>query len=627
MTSGTVAGVVAQTILLLTIGWAVGDEMLRRAGRGHVPDGLGLPERALTAVGAFVLFSAACMVCHIITGGAVFGLPGLVPALGAAAVWVGRASLRRIPVPRPTLVGVAAVALLCLFVLPAIIGGSGVRSGDPPWHLGWTEQLLGGEPVPVGPAPEFARNAYPWGWHALLATVVRLVPGSTPLVAHETLHVIVVAAVPLAAACLARRLDRRAGAPGAAAAGLVGGVGWFVTEHPRLVTSPSEAIRSADLVVTSPNAVYSLLPPALPRELALVLLALAGVLTLTAIRAPNRGTAALCGAVMGTVGLLSVPLLLPSAVWAALAAVLAGRRCRPEVYAVMAGTAALVFGLWAGPVVAAYFRFGGFVDVSRLGMEWPLPTALASWGLLLPLAAAGVVVAARRAFGVTRGGASEAAVLLAWAASTSLWLGVTVLARGARHGFAGNGTLLHQGRVWPVAHLLGAAFAGMALLALYRVVRRRSPALAAAGCGLILGVGAASPALASLQMTQILKQGDDGWVYASSELASGSFVRRAAGHLDPDDIVKVRGSDGLAWALWQFSGARLAGYDDPTLEGNDLRVRFSELARAWGRRMASGGFRPTYEVLPPNRAPRGREILERGSFQGRPWVLIDHGTG
>ncbi|MDQ3785525.1 MAG: hypothetical protein M3360_11755, partial [Actinomycetota bacterium] len=417
-------------------------------------------------------------------------------------------------------------------------------------------------------------------------------------------------------------VDRRAGAPGAAAAGLVGGLGWLLTDHPELVTSPSEAIGSADLVVTSPNALYSLLPPALPRELALVLVALAGVLALTALKAPGRGTAVLCGAVMGAVGLLSVPLLLTSAVWAALAAALAGRKRDGGVYLAMGGTAAVVFAFWAGPVAAAYVRFGGFVDVSVLGMEWPLATALASWGLLLPLAAAGLALAGRQGPRLADGERSEAAVLLAWAASTAVWVGGTMLARGARGGFAGNGTLLHQGRVWPVAHLLGTAFAGVALLALYRLIARRSRALAAAGSGLLLGLGAASPAIASLQMGDILRQGDNGWVYASPDLSAGSFVRRAAAHLDPDDIVRVQGSDGLAWALWQFSGGRLADYDDPTLEGNDLRVRFSDLAEAWDRRMAAGGFRPDYVVLPANELIGGREVLEEGAFEGRRWVLV-----
>ena len=66
----------------------------------------------------------------------------------------------------------------------------------PPWHLGWTEQLLGGDPFPTGPAPEFGRNAYPWGLHATMATMVRLAPGTDPLVAFETLHLVLIAAHP-----------------------------------------------------------------------------------------------------------------------------------------------------------------------------------------------------------------------------------------------------------------------------------------------------------------------------------------------------------------------------------------------------------------------------------------------
>jgi hypothetical protein len=156
----------------------------------------------------------------------------------------------------------------------------------------------------------------------------------------------------------------------------------------------------------------------------------------------------------------------------------------------------------------------------------------------------------------------------------------------------------------------------------YRVIARRSQVLAATGCGLLLGLGAASPAIASLQMTEIIKGREAGWVYAAPDLAAGSFLRRTAAHLGPDDIVRVRGSDELAWALWQFSGVRLADYDDPTLEGNDLRVRYSDLARAWDRRMAAGGFRANYVVLPVGEVPGDREILEQGTFEGRRWALV-----
>ena len=92
-------------------------------------------------------------------------------------------------------------ALVALFVVPVVAGGTSVRTGDPPWHLGWTQQLLEGERLPSGPAPpELARNSYPWGFHALIATLVRLVPGTDPLVALTAVHLLVVLGILIAPA-------------------------------------------------------------------------------------------------------------------------------------------------------------------------------------------------------------------------------------------------------------------------------------------------------------------------------------------------------------------------------------------------------------------------------------------
>ncbi|MGH2820389.1 MAG: hypothetical protein ACRDJ5_07030, partial [Actinomycetota bacterium] len=227
MSFGTAGGALAQRVAVAAIGWVAGDLLLRRSfdSAAPLPAGIGLPERALAAIAGFVGFSVVGMLGNMVTGGAVFGLPGLVPAAGAAVVVTG---IRRGTWPRRVplkLVVPAALVLVTLYVVPVVAGGSGVRTGDAPWHLGWTEQLLAGEPVPVGPAPEYARNAYPWGWHAVLATMVRLVPGADPLVALEAAHVLLVLAIPLGAASLARRVHARAGWPAAAAASLVGGWG------------------------------------------------------------------------------------------------------------------------------------------------------------------------------------------------------------------------------------------------------------------------------------------------------------------------------------------------------------------------------------------------------------------
>jgi hypothetical protein len=641
MSAATALGALGQLAAVVVVGFSV-VALLEVDGPGKPasesrPAGLlstlGAPERALLAVAGFVAFAVGLMVTHILTGGATFGLPGIVPAAAAAVVWRGISGLRRrIPggeqwnraafIPgRPSL-GVVALGgvLVWLYVAPVVAAGSGLRTGDLPWHGGWTQQLLGGHPVPTGPAPAYDANAYPWGLHAVSATMVRLVPGTTVAMAAEALHVLVVAAIPLAGAVVARRIRPDAGPWGAAATGLVGGFGWLAVRSPGLVTSPSETRHGADLVIASPNAVYELLPPALPRELGLVLLVAAALLGLAAA---SRRTAVHAGIATALVGLVSVPMLVSAVLWSAATMTLpCGRRARSMV--AMGVAAAATFGLWAGPTVANYVRLGGFVNVTpELGVEWPLPTALGAWGLLLPLAAAGLWVALRSP-GTARDGldrtAGTARVVVAWAAVTGVLLALTRVRAAFGWDLAGNATLLHQGRVWPVAHLLAGGLAGAAL-AWGRGRLSRLPRLVPAAASIaVLGAGAVSPALASSDIARVITEHRAGFFYTRPDLAPASFVRRAAARLGPDDRVEVRDSRALALLLWQFSGVRLAAYDDPRLARNDLRIRYRDLAAAWDRRMAAGGFPSGYVVAAPGEV--SGEVLESGRFGGRPWELV-----
>ena len=597
------------------LGWVVADAALARAP-AEVAARLGLPERALGALAGFVALAVGLMVLHIVSGGLLFGVPGPVPAVGAVLLVLRRASLRPRNVPWRRL-ALAAAILGTLFVLPALIGGSGVRTGDSAWHMGWTEQLLAGEPVPVGPAPEFGRNGYPWGFHAVLATMVRLVPGSDPLIAHEALHVLIVVAIPLTAACLARRALVEAGWPAAAAAALIGGFGWVLARAPGFVASPTQARYGADMMVASPNSVYELFPPAFPRELGLVLLGAAGVLLAVAVGASAIWPGLLAGVVLGTAGLVSTPMLLAGLLWAlAATALFGGGRARLLLSALLPAVA--VFGLWLGPVASDYLRFGGFVDVSpKLGVEWPLPTALSSWGLLLPLAAAGGVLVARR-------GGRESAPLLAFAGAALALLLLAAARASFEWRLGGNETLLHQGRAWPVAHLLGAAFAGVALSAGFTSMARRSRRLAVVGLSSLLALGAASLPLASLGLASVARRGAHGFVYGREDYSTDSFVRRAARRLDPDDVLSVDAptralSNALAFHVFEFSGVRLARYDDPRLEGNDLRIRFAELAEAWNARMRRGGFDVDFRIALV-RSQRG--VLESGAYRGERWALV-----
>ena len=599
--------------LVVATGWVISDLMFRVVWRDpaapsgrvvrdrryttsddHSTSGteeIGLPERALGAIGGFVALSVVLMVFNFLTGGAAFGVATVVPLIGAGVLVYGLLRGRR-PVGIPWVrVALFAAVLTLAFIVPVVRGGTGARTGDTPWHLGWTEQLLGGQAIPTGPAPE-ARNAYPWGMHAVLATTARLVPGSDALDAHDAWHLLLVFALPLGAACIARQVRPDAGWGAASAVALIGGFGWIAAREPYFSTVPGLARHGADLTVASPNGAYALLPPALPRELALALLALAGMLLMIAVRRPATGARVAAGTALGLTGLVSVPLLLGGAVWAAVCALRAPIRLRFAV--TVLGVAMLVIGLWAAPVAVNFLRYGGFVALMpKLGVEWSLGTALGSWGLLLPLAAAGLWI--------SRGPRA----LVPWlCAATALLLLAAVMRDVLGLTLAGNPTLLHQGRVWPIAHLLAGALAGVALAELATRLTSRSRAIAFAACALLVGVGSFSMWLASVRMTELLEDNLQGFNYDRPDLGPDGFARRAAARLDPSDVVSVQGDGGdrLAFLLWQLSGARLARYDDPQRSSNDLRIRYAELAERWDVHNEAEGFRPTVvirQVDPP----------------------------
>ncbi|MEA2476208.1 MAG: hypothetical protein QOC87_407 [Actinomycetota bacterium] len=611
MSAGALAGSLLQAVLVAALGWIVVDVAVARL----FPNArLGNVERGLLSIVGFVAFAVLLMVINIVTGGLVFGVAGIVPVAGAALLVLGyfrRAWPRGI---RWKVVLPFVIAVSSIYIAPVIVAGSGVRTGDSAWHLGWTQQLLHGEPVPTGPAPTYDRNAYPWGFHAVLATMVRLVPGSDPVVAHDALGYLLVFLIPLGAAALARLASSLAGWPAAVAVSLIGGFGWIAAHHPSFITSPGDARFGADLVVASPNSVYELLPPAFPRELGLVLLVGAALLIAIAVSDPRRIARVCAGVVVGLVGLVSVPMLVSAMLWTITASFLAGRGRRLLTACSIIGVALVVFALWAGPVVASYLRYGGFVNITpQLGMEWSLPTAVASWGLLVPLAVAGAVLVVR----------NKMRSIGAFALASAALLGVSLAREAFGWQLAGNATLLHQGRAWPPFHLVGAALAGIAAAAIWAARPRLRRMLAAVGA-VVMIVGAASPVYASVALTRILQRHAAGFVYARDDLGPGSFVRRVAAQLDPSEIARVQGDDSLGFFLFEFSGCRLASYDDPRLQGNDLRIRDRDLAAAWNAKIADGGFSADALIVPAGTPVdarwRDHAYIATGTFEGREWT-------
>ncbi|MGH2821289.1 MAG: hypothetical protein ACRDJ5_11610, partial [Actinomycetota bacterium] len=510
----------------------------------------------------------------------------------------------------------AALVLAALYAVPFVVGGSSIRSGDSPWHMGRTHHLLGGEIVPGGPAPAFDRNGYPWGIHAVMATMVRLVPGSDPADALTALSFTVSGALPLAAACLARRVEPRAGWAGAACMALIGGFGWVEAGHPTFFTSPDAARYGADLMTASPNGLYALLPPALPRELGLSLVGLLGVLATFAARRDRLRPAAVLGGCLGALGLLSVPMGLNAGAWIVAAALAVGRR-RLALLVCVALPAILVFALWALPAGIGYLTYGGFVDITpNLGREWPLSTALTSWGLLLPLAAAGLAI-------TITSRSSGARALVAMGAAAAAMLGVAIVRGLLEWQVLGVPHLLHHGRMWPPAHLAASALGGVALYAGFRALRARRPRVAVAGVSALLLLGVVSPVFASAGLTGIIQSSGDGFIYSDEDFQEGSFVMEAARYLDPQDVVAAHGAAHLDVYLFQFSGARIANFDDPRQTTYDVRIRYRDLADRWYRRMRHGGFEADFAAMPAGRAPEDARVLARGAHGGRTFVLID----
>ena len=611
MTPAVALGTALQLIGALLVGYVSGQWFLEARKGDRIASEW--PERLLLSVVGLVGFSVCAMVLNIVTGGAAFGSPLPVPIL-ALGLLVWRRTATSMPTQVPWgKVAIAALILLLLFALPVLVSGTALRRGDLLWHMGWSEQLLAGEPVPEGPAPDdVAENAYPWGFHAVIATLVRLVPGTDVTTALVTLHLLLLFAIPLASACIARTCRARYGWAAAAAASLIGGFGWVLARGAEFVPDPDRALYGADLVIASPNAVYELFPPPLPRELGLVLLAATGVFLARAFR--EQGSRVVAGAVLGMTGLVSAPAMVGGVVWLLAIFVVDRKRHVARSVGVVAVTAAGAFALWAGPVAANALRYGGFVDITpELGREWSAWTALGSWGLLLPLAGAGIFVA------LTREG-SASRFMLALGAGTAIWLGLAMLRGAMGWTLAGNATLLHQGRVWPVAHLVGAAFAGIAITVLYRRLRHRFR-LAPIVMAVLAGVGAISPVLASAAITRSSRQNTDGFYFSHADFAPDGFVQRAADRLGPGTSVRVRGSRVLAFQLFSYSGVRLARYDDPRLEGNDLRVRYRDLATRWNEQVAAEGYEPDFVVARAETVD-AEDVLETGSYREQRWALI-----
>jgi hypothetical protein len=495
---------VAVAAALFAFGFLLADAALRRSSADLVV-------RLALAVPAVVAWGFVLTVAHIATRGAVFSHPwvvrGVTGAVAAALVAdrVLRRRERAVP-PAGHAAVVAAVALTGLSLavwLPPLLRmfPAGSPFADAGWHAGWTQQLMSGAATPGAPIAGDVPNAYPWLYHGVLALLARLTPGGTAFHALGPLQVLQVAGLSLGLFALGREIAGRwvAGVAVTVAASLSAGFGALVSLAPEFVRGTTQ--------VTEPRLVYNAtfhsLSPALPRDLALVLLIAVLLLAGTGLRTGGRGWFLAAGAGLGLTGLTAPePFFLGLAAAALLCLVPApaGPSRLPRAAALFVPALGL-WALWVVPVAFSYLRLGGFVHTTLVRV--PSPSAgdvLRSWGTIVPFAVYGAWRWLPRAW--REPGAAVPAALLAGSVAALAVAGVIPALLGEGFGVLGRGR-----RYWPLVELAVAVFAGLgAADLLERAWRiRRGPALAAAAAAALLVLTVPLPWLVSLRLPDVVR--------------------------------------------------------------------------------------------------------------------------
>jgi hypothetical protein len=392
--------------------------------------------------------------------------------------------------PRPTLAAAAAGAVGAVILWPTVSAPANLlRGADTGWHDGWTHQLMGGATSPGGPYAGIP-NAYPWLYHALAAWLAGLVPGSV-MGAFLAIQVLTLVALGAGIWLLARELGLGEPAAGWAAVLVLGaaGVGWIWQHSPAAVTALKYGLGPyhGDFVLA--NAMSSglgNLAPLVPREAALALVPAVLWLAIRAAAAESARPALVAGAAGGLAALLG-PVEGSLAVAGAVAIALAVRR--PRRLVPMIGAAAAIVAVWVIPLGLSYHAHGGLRQTTtQVAPDPSVPQATVALGVLLPLAAAGLVLLARR--GLLR----RELVACTGVAVAVCTAGAVV---GSGHVLLGTPAILHWLRYLPVLAVTLAVPAGYAAAALVAAAAERAFALGAVVAAAVAATTMASTGLAA----------------------------------------------------------------------------------------------------------------------------------
>jgi hypothetical protein len=289
----------------------------------------------------------------------------------------------------PALPDVPVVALIggaCLVVSWPVLWTPTDRfgGGDILWHLGWMRQLAGGLTAPTGIYAD-TPSGYPWLLHSLGAWFVQALPGGMPY-AMTLLELFAAGALGsgMWLVCRELRFGRWTAAWSGAIVVAAGGFGWLWGHGAKaapIVNHTTLREFGGDLVLSpAPTPSLGLIPPVLPRELAI---ALVPTVVWAALRADGARSSLGRFAAGGAIG--CVVLVGPIGGGFAAVCVAAVAISRRRVPVAEAAGAVAAIALWAGPFLWDVHRYGGVVNTSEITPTSPnaLQTAVALGPVLL----------------------------------------------------------------------------------------------------------------------------------------------------------------------------------------------------------------------------------------------------
>lgn len=608
-TSALAAGLEGLVVaaILLVLGWLVISMVTARFGLDG-PTCWGLSTAGLG------MFVTVVMIVHILTGGLIFRVVWVVPALiGGTIVTLGALRLRAWTAagsPRPHMR--TAVLMLGLVLAGVAIWGTPVfRSfpinfgADTAMHSAYSSELLKGETTPSAPITGRIPNQYPWLFHAALALTARVTPGEHATDGLGPLEFTLMGGTLLALFALGRSISQRlAGGVGVALlGGLTGGFGYFISLGPALVFSPRinpTRFWGDFLFVRSFNpSFYQLIPP-FPRDLAFAFLVCALTLAIAGFRSRSVPLLTVAGATIGMAGLSNgEAFFVGMAVFFLLALIPMGMS-RTRAMAALFGSGVAVYLLWLVPQLISYVQLGGYVNLTIVSLvSLPLWATIASWGMITPLALVGLPLWLRRS--VTDPGARVLAVLLAVCVAALLiatllpnLLGTALLA------------LLRAHRYWPLLAFALSVYAGLG--AVWLMDRMKPTWLKAVAWTVIFGLCVPSPILAGIAVQK--RMAPRGLIPVAASGNPHSLLNIVAKR--PGACV-VAAPKAPGRRVWTYSGYRMVmywvGVPHP---GNRARIRWADIY---------------HHIVPEAQRIEDNRTLVHGNVPHRKWEALVHKYG